>query len=493
MIFKQIFGKTVEAAMKSAKQIYGDDFTVFHTSEGNENQQPGISLIADKKNMASEDSQRKKKEPVYFERTPKNGNLKKEPGKTDSELQKLRKLAESQIANSESKLNSVKNESNHKQKKTVFKPVPSKNVDSEPNPINVYSRKSVRTPDPSVLKKTSKKTREKSIEPEKNSKRTRGLLSRFDESKPNIDKSKSKKTTFRNSEVQNNNSDKGEIEALHKRFDNLEALFYSKILSVEHEYVAHPIFQQLLQTGIPSDVISEWFKRVKNQSIHPFNESETFALEISKILKNALIDNRRTEPGKVQLFTGFSGSGKTSIIMKLMLHNDVFKRKKTAVLSILPEHKQNTYYTILEPFCTEHHIDYATIEIDSDLSEIHLDLDAYEQIFIDTPSLSVEKNKAAGENRKLKQLLKPLPGFDIHFTVNMAANFNDSLNLLSNYGSIDADFIALTHLDQVEHWGPVIPLFEKATCSGSYLSFGESITGSLKYFDAAWLTKNILE
>ena len=493
MIFKQIFGKTVDAAMKSAKQIYGDDFTVFKTYEGGENQQPGISLIADKKSRTAKSSEKRKKAPVYFEKSQKYGEHKRNPGHTNNELHKLRNIAESQIAKSESKLRSLKSGADDERRsRTKFNPVSSENLTDEAKSVSVYSRKSVHKLEPEISKVNATKFDGESADPVKKTRRTRGLLSRLDESKPNIVKQKTKPPLFGETKTNGINEDK--IGALHKRFDKLEALLYSELISVNHEYAAHPVFQQLIQTGIPSKIVSEWFKRIISQNIDPFSNSETFAFHVSKIIRNALVSNSEKKPGQNQLFIGFSGSGKTSLIMKLMLNNGSFEGKKAAVLSVLPDaEKQNNYYTILEPFCYNNEIDYYKIGVDSHLGEIKLDLKEYDHIFIDTPSLSVEKDKAVEEYQKLKRLLVPVSDIDVHLTINMAGNYIDSQNLLINQGLIDADFIALTHLDEIEEWGPVIPLFEKAECSGSYLSYGNSLTKSLKCFDAAWLTKNLLE
>src|SRR6056297_467220 len=191
MIFKQIFGKTVDAAMKSAKQIYGDDFTVFKTDEGGENQQPGISLIADKKSRTAKSSEKRKKAPVYFEKSQKFGEHKRNPGHTNNELHKLRNIAESQIAKSESKLRSLKSGADDERRsRTKFNPVSSENLTDEAKSVSVYSRKSVHKLEPEISKVNATKFDGESADPVKKTRRTRGLLSRLDESKPNIVKQK---------------------------------------------------------------------------------------------------------------------------------------------------------------------------------------------------------------------------------------------------------------------------------------------------------------
>lgn len=493
MIFKQIFGKTVEAAMKSARQIYGDDFTVFQTIEGDKKQQPGISLIADKKISENKVSRQDKKGSVYFEKSEKKDHQNGQNRRIDDELRTLRKIAESQTTESvQNKRSSKRQPKKNFQGKTAFSPVTAEELNHPSNPLHVYSRKSVRKPDALVTENSSFDTSDVKPRPDKKPGRTRSLLSRFDESKPTIKKPASNQTVFKQPNLQHSSND--EIQTLHKRFDKLEALLHSELISANLEYASHPIFQQLIQTGIPSKVVSDWFRRIIVKNIDPFDESENFALEISKILKSALINDSISKPKKNELFLGFSGSGKTSLIMKLILKREEYMQKQTAVISVLPSSKkQKNYYTILEPFCIENGIDYFKVGVDSDLSEIHQDLNRYHHLFIDTPSLPVENDEAISEYRNLQKLLAPVSGLDTHLTINMANSYLDSQLVKSHSLVAESDFIALTHMDEVEEWGPVIPLFEKTGCTCRYLSLGDSLNDSLKYFDAAWLTKKILE
>jgi len=493
MIFKQIFGKTVEAAMKSAKQIYGDDFTVFQTLEGDKNQQPGISLIADRKVPKTESSQQRKKQPVYFEKSRQAARPKRENEQINVELQALRKIAETQISDSAQKQSPGNQKANNgKQKKTKFSPVPHEKLNQNSKPLNVYSRKSVRATDTAIPAPSKPDQSERNTVPEKRSRRTKSLLNRFDESKPNFQKPLTTQTVFKQPETQHTN--RSEIKALHERFDKLEALLHSDLISANMEYAAHPVFQQLVQTGIPTKVVSEWFKRIVKKNVDPFNESDIFVSEISRILKSALSKDYTIEPNKFQLFLGYAGAGKTSLIMKLILDNDLSDRTRTAVVSVLPvSHKQHDYYTILEPFCNENGIDYFKVGIESDLADIYQDLNNYQHIYIDTPSLAVEENRALAEYGRIEQILAPISNLTVHLIVNMTAHYHDSQILSASSLSIQPDYIALTHLDEMEAWGPIIPLFEKVKCSGSYISTGDSLTGTLECFDAAWLTKNILE
>jgi len=490
MIFKQIFGKTVEAAVKSAKQMYGDNFTVFQTSGGDEKKQPGISIIADKKHTNRKGPGPKKRKPVYFERSGHSRHQTQVKNNFSDELQSLRKIAESQFTDSPQNRPSAQPEKkNGFREKTKFTPASKNGFKPKPKPLDVYGRQSVRNAATVLPAHTQADVITEAV-PEKKARPNRTLLSRFDESKPKLNTEGASQTAFIHPEKKKAR----EIQALHKRFDKLEALLDSQLMSSNLEYASHPVFQQLIQTGIHPGVASEWFGRIIKKGIDPINQPENFMSEISAIIKKALTNGDASKPKKFQLFTGPSGSGKTSMIMKLLMDSTMMNHKKTAVVSVLPAgEQQNSYYTILEPFCSGHNIDYLKIGVDEDISPFIRQWENYQFVLIDTPSLAIEQYNTFRKYWKLRQFLSPLSPLEVHFTVNISMNRHYFRSSSTMNHPMKPDFLALTHLDEISEWGPVIPLFEKMGCTARYLSIGDSLRSSLKQFDPAWLAKKILE
>ena len=141
------------------------------------------------------------------------------------------------------------------------------------------------------------------------------------------------------------------IKALHKRFDKLEALLDSSLMSVNLDYASHPVFQQLVQTGVNTTTVSGWFSHIIKSGIDPFEHGELFMAKLSTILRDSIAKSPTKDPSQFLLFAGPSGSGKTTL-MKLCLHPDFMLNKKVAVVTIHPQqHSENTYYSILKAFC----------------------------------------------------------------------------------------------------------------------------------------------
>jgi flagellar biosynthesis GTPase FlhF len=488
MMFKQIFGKTVEAAITSAKQMYGDNFTIFQTSGGDEKKQAGISIVTDKKDTTHYISHPKNRKPVYYDRSSLNHHQNQVKTDISHELQSLRKIAESQFTNSEQTRQPFQpNQKNGFREKTEFTQISNNGV--KPKPLDVYGRQSVRNA-VTVFPEQDETDVMSETAPGKTDRPNRTLLSRFDESKPKINIEGRSQTVF----IEPEKKKAREIQALHNRFDNLEALLDSQLMSANLEYASHPVFQQLVQTGIHPGVVSEWFGRIIKKGIGPFNQPENFMSEISAIIKNALTSSDASEAKKFQVFTGPSGSGKTSLIMKLLMNGTTMNQRNTAVVSLLPSgEKQKNYYTILNPFCNSHNFDYFKIGMDDDVTPYTMKWENYDYVLIDTPSLAIEQHNTFRKYLKLRQFLAPLSPLEVHFTLNISMNRHYFRSSSAMNHPVKPDFIALTHLDEISEWGPVIPLFEKMGCNARYLSIGDSLNNSLKQFEPAWLVKKMLE
>ncbi|MCH8557600.1 MAG: hypothetical protein LAT84_07260 [Balneolia bacterium] len=496
MIFKQIFGKTVDAAILSAKQMYGDNFTVFKTTPGKGKEHSVISIIAEDKRKAKGKANSQKKNgkmkpgAVYFERS--GGASDNDHNKTEfsHQLQSLRRLAATQTDTDASAAN--KTRIGFKQGKRFNSgaetKTPAATRPPKEKPLDVYKRSSFKN-------KTEAKSlpHEKPFDEQEAEKELLGpksLLSKFDESKPRIAAGVSELP----SEKQLERKNEFEIKALHKRFDKIEALLNSQLASSNLNHTSHPVFQQLIQTGIQPAVVFEWFGRAVEKGFDPENRPDDFMGEISSIIKNALTNGTRNKPAKYQLFAGPAGSGKTSLIMKLLLNDQFTPKGKTAVISVMPSGEKSTnYFTVLEPFCKAHKIDYFSFSMDEGFTNLDLATDKYSRFYIDTPSLKLQNKGSFREYWKLRDELESLKSLEVHFTVNVSNSrhyFNSSTAL--NH-PLKPDFLALTHMDETSEWGPVIPLFEKMGCNARYLSLGDCLNTSLKEFKPEWLTRKILE
>ncbi|MEX2479009.1 MAG: hypothetical protein WD357_11270 [Gracilimonas sp.] len=506
MILKNVFGKTIEAAKKSAQQMYGDDFLVIESSDDDGSGKASITIFSDKKNKEKTPSKAQPKAaqqmPALEEENEKSGvkfersappETKSKPKKTEDKLSSLRNYAQ-QI--DDQKINGASQKPADGAFQFNGSGNGSLNGHSEPkehsNGTTAYGRATVRNP-----LNTNGHSDDASPQEDKNERKeptpiNNGNGSKFITHFKQTESSKEKQE--RPLVISPSRNNQREVKALHKRFDKLEALLDSALISANLDYASHPAFQQLVHTGINTSVIAGWFSKIIEKGIDPYDQSEQFMIKLGGIIRDALGEPNLNKPQKYMLFIGPSGSGKTSLIMKLSQHPELMESKKIAVVSVHPQKEINhPYYTILRPFCEDHDLPYFEVKTGQDVND-HLEIwDEFDHVLIDSPSINIEQENSFRNFWKIRQMLTPLTPLEVHYVVNASLNRFYFRNSSATHHPLQPDHVAITHLDEVSQWGPVIPFLQEMGCSARYISNGEGSPNSLGEFDPRWFAQRILE
>jgi flagellar biosynthesis GTPase FlhF len=503
-MLKKFIGKTIEAAKMSAKQMYEDDFVILDSTPEKGGKEAGITVMVDQKKKVQ--SSEKKPSPAFNKRsdsTPEGVRFERSDSNGASpNLQRLRSLARSNFGREFGRAYKGEEEKNTAgtEKRTAADQKPAGIANEKNNPQRMYRRSSVRTPvstkpenSDSALPLNGNGEASKNggsysttgsdelLTPE------RSLLRRFEESKPKIAVPGAAGTS-------SNRQGEREIAALHKRFDKLEALLDSALISSNLEYASHPAFQQLVQAGIGTSTVAGWFSDIIRQGVDPFDQGDLFMAKLSGIIRDTLKGAAAGPAVKNLLFTGPSGSGKTSLIMKLLLSPNFYSGKDVAVVSLKPQGDDaDSYYTILEPFCKDHDIPFFCVSSGVEITRYKDAWEAFDHILFDSPSLSVANSSSFREYWKIRQLLASVTPLEVHYVVNASMNrfyFSSSSSL---HHPLQPDFVAITHLDEADQWGPVIPFLKEMGCAARYVSSGRNIRGSIAEFEPAWFTRKVLQ
>lgn len=504
MILKKFLGKTIEAAKKTAQQMYGDNFVILDSSDSDGKSQ--ITVAVDNKESESDQRRQQRDTPqdngVLFERT--GGSAKSSDENTNgvsSNLEKLRQYAENnELTGGKNIGDSTERKSGEKTsfKKTAFSPT-GQNGSADQKKPPIYSRASARpstsfTPTQPDAKKSERSEDVDTTEPdraEKASENSRSgkpdLLSRFDKAGPKVHRTSNVPSSTPRKEQR-------EITALHKRFDKLEALLDSSFISSNLDYASHPAFQQLVQTGISTSVVAGWFSKIIKEGVDPYDQTEMFMSKLSGIIREAIRCETDRKTQKYLLFTGPAGAGKTNMIMKLTQHPDFMKHKKIAVVSLAPQLASGvSYYTILQPFCEDYNLPFYSIKTGVDVTEMQEEWENYDHVLIDSPSISTQQENSFRQYWKVRQVLASLKPIEVHYVVNASLNkfyFKESSAI--NH-PLQPDYIAITHLDEVSQWGPIIPFMKEMGCPARFVSNGDTLPDSIHKFDPTWFAQNVLK
>lgn len=522
MILKKFIGKTIDAAKKSAQQMYGDDFVVLDSNDGNGKGQITVAVDeeksrkrqqADAGNSQNGAEKTTSGEGVRFERTFQNPeqsapDSEKKEKPVSSNLERLRRYAEKNeslngkniTTNGASLPSASSPEKNIGESKTAFQPGGSGSNKSSSS--GLYSRASARmtTPFRPSADDEKKKPAKPAPQPDsaadgqqtddvKKTEKTESAdpISRFQNSGPKI-----KRTT--NVPSSQSRREEREITALHKRFDKLEALLDSSLISANLDYASHPAFQQLVQTGISTSVVAGWFSDIIKEGIDPYEQTAMFMSKLSGVIRDAIRCETDRPTQKFLLFAGPAGAGKTHMIMKLTQHPDFMKKKRIAVVSVEKQAGGNApYYTILKPFCEDHNLPFYSVKTGVDVTEMQYEWEQYDHVLIDSPAMSTQQDNSFRQYWKIRQVLASLKPLEVHYVVNASLNkfyFRESSAV--NH-PLQPDYIAITHLDEVSQWGPVLPFMKEMGCPARYVSNGETLPDSLQKFNATWFAQRVLK
>lgn len=515
MNLKKFFGTTIDEAKQRARQKYGDDFVILETVPPEANRSAVITVVIDHSDTTRpHSSSGTAEEGVQFERSRNGNGAQNKNGTASHNLNALRNYVnELESSNGHTALNGNGelngNGSFHRNGSVAEYPSENGHSEDDVNDEtrapdnengkrrsesipdrrngNGYSRSSVRKSrleDRSESKKSAEKPKDASRSfqlPGSN------LLARFDESKPRIGDQDAQITPSAQRREQR------EITALHKRFDKLEALLDSAFISSNLDYVSHPAFQQLVQTGISTSIVSKWFGDIIKQGIDPFEHMEAFMGKLSAILRRAISGTKPAETKKYMLFTGPSGSGKTELIMKLILHPEFLSGKKLSVVSLLPPEDENGYYyTILEPFCKDQEIPFFKVRSGDEITQMQKVWSHSDHVLIDTPSVKTGQEHSFREYWKIRQVVSTLSPLEVHYVINASNNRFYFQDTSAAEHPLKPDYVAITHLDEVSKWGPLIPVLQQMEGSARYISKGDTIPNSLDEFNPSWFAKHVL-
>jgi flagellar biosynthesis GTPase FlhF len=477
MILKNIFGKTVEAAKKTAHQMYGDDILILEAIEPIlDGQKAKVTIFSDTKIEEKHAPKLPKK--TLDDRLNENLSPTNQPD--SSNLISLRKYATEQI------LTKKKNETKKELAVVGDQFLPHEEPLQEKNSHQFYGRSSLQTKSTTnIEEEINLAVKTPSTITSKNSGK---FITRFKESEK-----KEKFKTLRNinkSSIENQKA----IKALHKRFDKLEVLLDSSFISANLDYACHPVFQQLVQTGINTSTVSGWFSNIIKNGVDPFVHNKLFMAKLASILRESLGKVPTKDPSKFMLFAGAAGSGKTTLIMKLCLHPDFMLNKNIAVMTIHPQQNyENNYYSILKGFCRNENIPHYTVKKGLDVGDYIEEWKEFDHVLIDTPSLSIEREDSFREYWKIRQLLTPLTPLEVHFVVDASRSKFYFANTTAKNHPMQPDYISITHLDEVSQWGHIIPFMKEMDCTTKYISNGNVQPTSLSEFNPQWFAQKVLE
>lgn len=477
MILKKFYGSTINEAVRVAKEQLGEQIILLESVPPSGERRAAVTVMMDQKleSVTPETKAPKQEE-------PKQGEPKEDLRTQVYKRSDVRPAKNQSQPRQEDEEDQVEQQTTRNQKQSAGKSAPLQSLEEEP-----------------PTEEKPPETPKKSIEEEAEQRQPTGLadenvdeeaISRHHGSLMNKVKEAQNESGVENGTVKDAVVSR-EVAALHKRFDQVEAMMGEALISANLEYASHPAFQQLMDAGVRATTISGWFRQILDQGIDPNEDSESFMYQLARIVRDALTITMPEPVQKNLVFAGASGAGKTSLIMKLAANEEFMGDKKVAVISVEPRSLTN-YYTVLEPFAADHEIPFHRVRDGIDASKLIKKFDDYDHVLFDTPSISLEKKTAFREYWKVRQILASVNPVEIHFVVNATMENYYFREAYATNHPLQPDYVAITHLDETRRWGHLIPFLKTLGCSVRYMSLGPTVPDDVNAFSPTWFAEKIL-
>ncbi len=271
----------------------------------------------------------------------------------------------------------------------------------------------------------------------------------------------------------------------------LQQLIQSYFIQANAELISLPVYQQLLQAGIPAGYVNRWLNETIGMGVDPFANRRDFLLQLGSVIRKHLPHDSSLTVKRVQVFVGPSGAGCTSLITKLSRNKHLLAGNQLAVIRLLGEGDRSDAHRMTE-LAREHKFEYFEAGSASELAELNMQLKHFDHLLIDTPAISLNPEKAAAQIRSLQEKLQHLPDFELHYVLNATLHscyFSEAY--LSRF-PLKPDYLALTHMDEALSWGHFLPFIEVGGASMRYISEGAGAFDDIRTYTKAWFTEKIL-
>jgi flagellar biosynthesis GTPase FlhF len=494
MILKKFYGSSIQEALREAKEKLGEQVILLESVPPEGDRQAAVTVMLDEKLQSAEPVPAEAEETEFRNVFYKRSDARKQ--KSGGNNGASQTAASTQTAQPEQR-ETESNEEAAPQQEAKRKQAPEEQKTSQSSKAaskqkKLQSKESKRKSGGPDLKAKPKQKKEVKPEEPDDLPEPKGLderMSRHDRSLlDHTDKLPQQPTPqgyYKDSSVSR------EVSALHRRFDQVESMLSDALISANLDYAAHPAFQQLVQTGIRATTVAGWFKEILNKGIDPFDERESFMYELARVVRDALTITLPKAAQPNMVFVGPSGSGKTTLIMKLARNLEFFGDQNVAIVSVEPRNRP-VPYTILKPFAEDHQLDFYTVRDGIDVSKLMPKLVNYDQVLFDTPSISLEKKTAFREYWKIRQILASVLPLEVHFVINATMENYYFREAYATNHPLQPDYVAITHLDETNRWGHLIPFLKTLGCSVRYMSLGPTVPDDVDAFSPTWFAEKIL-
>ncbi|MCS4193865.1 signal recognition particle GTPase [Salinibacter ruber] len=260
------------------------------------------------------------------------------------------------------------------------------------------------------------------------------------------------------------------------------------------EWATHPLYGRLLEDGLRPKTATALFGDLTERGVDP-RESPRDELHwaLAQVVCRRIQTDPLTDDTGVIALVGPSGAGKTSLALKLAVHDRMLARQDTAVLHLCPEAGRNASYQNPTALYRRFGLPVRSVRTKEDMAKALRCVGDFEQVLIDTPPLPMPLSEARPVLRRYRRLLRPLPRPDVHFVVDATRALGGIDEATFARLPLRPTAAAVTHLDEVHDWGQVAEWLIHVDLPVQIVSEGPEVPDGARAFSLRWFVEDVMD
>ncbi len=260
------------------------------------------------------------------------------------------------------------------------------------------------------------------------------------------------------------------------------------------EWTAHPLYGTLLEEGLRPKTATALFGDLADRGVNP-DESPRDELNwaLAQVVCHRIQTDPPTEDTGVLALVGPSGAGKTSLALKLAVHDRMLAAQDTAVIHLLPEEGRNASYQNPTALYRRFGLPVRSVRTEEDMAKALRCVGDFEQVLIDTPPLPMPLSDARPVLRRFRRLLRPLPTPAVHFVVDATRALGGIDEETFSQLPLRPTAAAVTHLDEVHNWGQVAEWLIHVDLPVQVVSEGPEVPDGARAFSLRWFVEDVMD
>lgn len=230
----------------------------------------------------------------------------------------------------------------------------------------------------------------------------------------------------------------------------------------------------LISSGVPEEIAQEIIDTIKEKNAGKKMNSKIYEKEFKSLLDD-IIKTNEFDNGKIHLFVGPTGVGKTTTIAKLASLNTLYKNKKVGLITvdtyrIGAVEQLRTYAEILG-------VPFGVIFSNNDIKKVLDDMTNCDIILVDTTG---RNSKNAMQLQETKRLIQEINPDYIHLVVSMTTKESDIKRIINDYRILNYNSLILTKIDETNTFGSMLTAIYYSNVPVAYMTIGQNVPDDIE-------------